>query len=284
MVAGMESMSTIPYLLKAGRWDGFRMGDQVLQDGWNDTRDVVCDLLMGQTAENLVEKYQISRQEQDEFALSSHRKAAEAQDAGWLDEEIVPVTIAASSKKPAEIFDKDEPIRKDTNLEQLARLAPAFKQGGSVTAGNSCGLSDGASSLVLMSRDKAKALGLKPLFSLLGYSSVGVANAYMGEGPGVAIPRALEKANTDLNDVDLFEVNEAFAAQACAVVKELALPAEKVNVNGGAVAIGHPIGASGARILVTLLYEMKRRGVHYGLAALCIGGGQGAALVVENVE
>lgn len=282
MVAGMESMSTIPYLLKAGRWDGFRMGDQVLQDGWNDTRDVVCDLLMGQTAENLVEKYQISRQEQDEFALSSHRKAAEAQDAGWLDEEIVPVTIAASSKKPAEIFDKDEPIRKDTNLEQLARLAPAFKQGGSVTAGNSCGLSDGASSLVLMSRDKAKALGLKPLFSLLGYSSVGVANAYMGEGPGVAIPRALEKANTDMNDVDLLEVNEAFAAQIIANERVLSWDRNKLNIHGGAIALGHPTGESGVRILVTLYHALKRTDKELGVASICGGTGVACAMVIQR--
>ncbi len=282
VIVGMESMSTIPYLLKAGRWDGFRMGDQILQDGWNDTRDVVCDLLMGQTAENLVEKYQICRLEQDEFALESHKKAAKAQDKGWFDEEITPVTIPGTRKRPEEVFDRDEPIRRDTNLEQLGKLPAVFKQDGSVTAGNSCGLSDGASSAVFMARDKAEANGLKPLFSLAGYSSVGVENAYMGEGPGVAIPKALKSANLDLNDIDLLEVNEAFAAQIIANERVLSWDRSKLNVHGGAIALGHPTGESGLRILVTLYHALKRMGKELGVASICGGTGVACAVVVKR--
>jgi acetyl-CoA C-acetyltransferase len=170
MIVGMESMSTIPYLLRTGRWNGFRMGGQVLQDGWNDIRDMICDMLMGQTAEKLAEKYKLTREEQDEFALSSHQKAAKAQDEGWFDGEIVPVVIPATRRTPEEIFNKDKPIRRETSLEQMAKLPAVFKERGSVTAGNSCGMSDGSSSLLLMSREKAKTAGIKPLFSLLGYA------------------------------------------------------------------------------------------------------------------
>lgn len=282
MVAGMESMSTIPYLLKTGRWDGFRMGDQVLMDGWNDTRDVVCDLLMGQTAENLVERYKISREEQDEFALSSHQKAAKAQKEGWFNDEIVPIVIPATKKKPEEVFDKDEPIRGDTTLEKMAKLPAVFKKGGSVTAGNSCGLSDGASSLILMSREKAKALGLQPLFSLMAYSSVGVENAYMGEGPGVAIPKALKKANLDLNDMDLIEVNEAFACQILANERVLSWDRSKLNVHGGAIALGHPTGESGVRILVTLYHALKRMDRELGVASICGGTGVACAMIIKR--
>lgn len=282
MIAGMESMSTIPYLLKSGRWDGFRMGDQVLQDGWNDTRDVVCDMLMGQTAENLVERYNLSREEQDEFALSSHQKAAKAQHEGWFDDEIIPVVIPATKKSPEEVFDKDEPIRSDTTLEKMAKLPAAFKKEGSVTAGNSCGLSDGASSLVLMSREKAKALRLRPLFSLLGYSSIGVENAYMGEGPAVAIPKALEKANLALNDMDLIEVNEAFAAQILANERVLSWDRSRLNVHGGAIALGHPTGESGVRILVTLYHALKRMDRELGIASICGGTGVACAMIIKR--
>ncbi len=282
MIAGMESMSTIPYLLKTGRWDGFKMGDQVLMDGWNDTRDVVCNLSMGQTAENLVEKYQISREEQDEFALGSHRKAAKAQDKGWLDDEIIPIVIPATKKRPEEVFDKDEPIRSDTTLEKLAKLPSVFKKGGSVTAGNSCGLSDGASSLVLMSREKAEVLGLEPLFSLLAYSSVGVENAYMGEGPGVAIPNALGKANLALNDMDLIEVNEAFAAQIIANERVLSWDRSRLNVHGGAIALGHPTGESGVRILITLYHALKQMDKELGVASICGGTGVACAMIIKR--
>lgn len=282
MITGMESMSTIPYLLQTGRWEGFRMGDQVLMDGWNDTRDIICNMLMGETAEKLVEKYNLSREEQDEFALSSHQKAARAQDEGDFDEEIIPVVIPASRKSPEEVFDKDNPIRRDSTLEKMAKLRPAFKKGGTVTAGNSCGLSDGATSLILMTRERAKALALTPLFSLVAYSSVGVENAYMGEGPGVAIPKALKKAGMDLQDMDLIEVNEAFAAQVLANERVLGWDRSRLNVNGGAIALGHPTGESGARILVTLYNALKRRGKELGIASICGGTGVACAMIIKR--
>lgn len=282
MIAGMESMSTIPYLLRSGRWDGFRMGDQVLQDGWNDVRDVICDMLMGETAEKLVEKYELSREELDEFALSSHMKAAKAQDEGWFDEEIIPVVIPATKKRPEEIFDKDEPIRKDTSLEKMGKLPAVFKKGGSVTAGNSSGLSDGACALVLMSRDRAKELGLSPLFSLVSYASVGVDGAFMGEGPGVAIPKALAKAGMGLKDMDLIEVNEAFAAQILANERVLGWDRSKLNVHGGAIALGHPTGESGARILITLYYALKQMDKNIGVASICGGTGVTCAMIIKR--
>lgn len=282
MITGMESMSTIPYLLQTGRWEGFRMGDQVLMDGWNDTRDIICNMLMGETAEKLVEKYNLSREEQDEFALSSHQKAARAQDEGDFDEEIIPVVIPASRKSPEEVFDKDNPIRRDSTLEKMAKLRPAFKKGGTVTAGNSCGLSDGATSLILMTRERAKALALTPLFSLVAYSSVGVENAYMGEGPGVAIPKALKKAGMDLQDMDLIEVNEAFAAQVLANERVLGWDRSRLNVNGGAIALGHPTGESGARILVTLYNALKRRDKELGIASICGGTGVACAMIIKR--
>jgi acetyl-CoA C-acetyltransferase len=281
LIAGMESMSTMPYLLRVGRWEGFRMGDQVLVDSWNDTRDVICNMMMGETAENLVEKYKISREEQDEFAMGSHVKAAKASKEGWF-EEIFPVTITDKKTKKEEIFSKDEPIRGDTNMESLAKLPAVFKKGGSVTAGNSCGLSDGATALILMSREKAKSLGVKPLFSILGYSSVGVENAYMGEGPGVAIPQALEMADLKLADIDLIEVNEAFAAQIMANERVLKWDRSKLNVHGGAIALGHPTGESGARIPGTLYYAMKRLGKELGVASICGGTGTACAVVIKR--
>ena len=282
MVAGMESMSTIPYLLTNARWNGFRMGDKVLLDGWNDTRDVVCNMMMGETAENLVEKYGISRQEQDEYALQSHQKAAKACDEGWLDDEIVPVSIPGSRKGPAKIFNKDEPIRRDTTLEKLSSLPAVFKENGSVTAGNSCGLSDGASSMILMSRSKAQDLGLQPLFRVLGHSFVGVENAYMGDGPSVAIPKALEICGLQLDDVDLIEVNEAFACQVIANERVLSWDRAKVNVHGGAIALGHPTGESGVRILVTLYHALKRLGKELGVASICGGTGVAGAMVIQT--
>jgi acetyl-CoA C-acetyltransferase len=282
MVAGMESMSTIPYLLMNGRWDGFRMGNQVLLDGWNDTRDVVCDLMMGQTAENLVEKYDISREEQDEFAMASHHKAAKARDEGWFDDEIIPITIPGTRKMPEEIFDKDEPIRGDTSMGRLAKLPTVFKENGSVTAGNSCGLSDGASAIILMTRKKAISLGLQPLFSLMGYSSVGVENATMGDGPSVAIPEALTKAGLKLDDMDLIEVNEAFASQIIANERVLSWDRSKLNIHGGAIALGHPTGESGIRILVTLYHALKKVGKELGVASICGGTGVACAMVIKR--
>jgi acetyl-CoA C-acetyltransferase len=282
LIAGMESMSTIPYLLKTGRWEGFRMGDQVLQDGWNDTRDIICDMLMGDTAENLVEKYQLTREEQDAFALSSHLKAAKAQDNGWFDEEIFPVPIPSTRKTPEEVFERDEPIRRDTSLEKLAKLVPAFKEGGSVTAGNACGLSDGSSSIILMTRDRAKELGVQPLFSIVSYASVGVENAYMGEGPAIAIPKTLNKANMALGDMDLIEVNEAFAAQILANERVLSWDRSRLNVHGGAIALGHPTGESGVRIIVTLYHALKRMDKELGVASICGGTGVACAVIIKR--
>jgi len=282
LAGGMESMSTIPYLLKGVRWEGFRMGDKTLQDGWSDSVDPIVGYGMGVTAENLVEKYKIGRQEMDAYALESHRKAARAQDEGWFDDEITPVEVPASGSRPACLFAKDESIRRDSTLEKLAALKPAFKKGGSVTAGNACGMTDGASAVVLTSREKAKSLGLQPLFSLWGCASAAVENAVMGEGPAVSIPMALRNAGMTLGEMDLIEVNEAFAAQVLANERVLRWDREKLNVHGGAIALGHPTGCSGARIVVTLYHALKRRDKEFGVAAICGGGGVTCALVIRR--
>jgi len=256
MVGGFDSMSTIPYLLKDARWQGFKMGNKVLLDGWSDSIDPVCDMGMGQTAENLVDKYKLTREEMDEFALSSHQKAAKAQDEGWFDEEIVPVEVPQKKGEPI-IFAKDETIRRDTTLEKLAKLPTVFKKDGKITAGNACGMSDGAVAMVVTSRKKAEELGVKPLFSLMSYSQTAVEPSLMGDGPGVAIPLALEKANLTLDDADFIDVNEAFAAQILANEKVLKWDREKLNVHGGAIALGHPTGISGARIILTLYHVLR---------------------------
>ena len=283
VAGGMENMTLAPYLVEKARW-GYRMGDGKLVDGM--IRDGLwCafnDVHMGITAENISEKYGITREDQDRFSVSSQEKAIAAIDSGRFKDEIVPVAIPQKKGDPV-IFDTDEFPRRGTTLESLSKLPPAFKKGGTVTAGNASGINDGAAAVVVMSADKARELGVKPLFLIKSTATAGVDPAYMGLGPIPSSRKALKKAGLSVSDLDLIEANEAFAAQACAVVKELELPADRVNVNGGAVAIGHPIGASGARILVTLLYEMKKRGSRYGLATLCIGGGQGAAMVVENI-
>ncbi|RMG97530.1 MAG: thiolase family protein, partial [Candidatus Dadabacteria bacterium] len=241
-----------------------------------------ADLSMGLTAENLVEKYGISRREMDEFAADSHRKAAEAQNNGWFDEEIVPVTVPGGRKSPDIVFDKDESIRYEVSVEQMAKLPPAFKKDGSVTAGNSCGLTDGAAFLVAMTREKAREKGLQPLFSVVEYTQTAVDGRYMGEGPGVAIPRALERAGMTLDDMDLIEVNEAFAAQVIANERMLNWDRSKLNVHGGAIALGHPTGCSGARILVTLYYALKRLDKELGIAAICGGGGSTMATIIRR--
>jgi len=282
LVGGMESMSTIPYLLKGTRWEGFRMGDKVLQDGWSDSVDPVVGYGMGMTAENLVEKYGIGREEMDAFALSSHQKAAQAQDKGWFDEEITPVEVPAQGKKPGYLFEKDESIRRDTSLEKLGKLRAAFKKEGSVTAGNACGMTDGACAMGMMTREQAKGRGLRPMFSLVAYASVAVDNAVMGEGPGVAIPAALKKAGMGLADMDLIDVNEAFAAQVLANERVLGWDRDKVNVHGGAIALGHPTGCSGARIVITLYHALKRVDGELGVASICGGGGVSCALVIRR--
>lgn len=280
LVGGFDSMSTIPYLLKNVRWNGFKMGDKTLLDGWADSIDPLINQGMGQTAENLVEKYKIPRQEQDEFALSSHQKVAKAQDEGWFDEEIAPVKVP--SKKETILFSKDETVRRDTSLEKLARLKPVFRKDGTVTAGNACGMSDGACALVFTSREKAKSVGIKPLFSLLGYSAVAVSPSTMGEGPSVSIPEVLKTVGMKINDPDLIEVNEAFAVQVLANEKILGWDHDKLNVHGGAIALGHPTGISGARIVVTLYHALKTHDGEIGLAGICGGGGVSMAMVIKR--
>lgn len=282
VAGGMENMSLAPYVLPKVR-TGLRLGhaelvDTMLSDGlW----DAFNDYHMGQTAENLVQKYGISREAQDAFAARSQQRAAAAVESGRFREEITPVAIPQRKGEPL-LFDTDEGIRADTTAEGLARLRPAFTKDGSVTAGNASSLNDGAAAVLVMSAAKATALGLTPLAHIAAYASAGVDPAIMGIGPVSATRKTLEKAGWQLADVDLIEANEAFAAQALAVGQELGWDDEKVNVNGGAIALGHPIGASGCRVLVTLLHELRRRDGRRGLATLCIGGGQGVALAVER--
>jgi len=282
VAGGMDSMSTIPYLLKDCRWEGFKMGDRTLLDGWSDSIDPLCNMGMGATAENLVDKYKIPRAEQDEFAVASHQKAARAQTSGWFDEEIVPVEMPAVGQQPAVRFEKDETIRADTTLEKVAKLKPVFRKDGTVTPANACGMSDGATALVLTSRAQAKAIGAPPLFSLVAYSTVAVEPATMGEGPSVSIPLALKRAGMSLDRMDLIEVNEAFAVQVLANERVLKWNRDKLNVHGGAIALGHPTGISGARIVVTLYHALKRTGGELGLAAICGGGGVSMALVIKR--
>ncbi len=279
---GMESMSRIPFFILDARWEPFKLGDKKIVDGWSDNIDPTTGEGMGQTAENLVDRYHLDREGQDRFALESHQKAAAAQDAGWFDAEIAPVEVPARKKQPAFTFDKDETIRRGSSMEKLAKLRPAFREGGSVTAGNACGMSDGASALVLTTRDHAKALGAKPLFSLRGYASAAVENHVMGEGPGVTVPLALEMAGLGLSDMDLIEINEAFAAQVLSNVKKLELDRDKLNVGGGAIALGHPVGSSGSRIVVTLYHALERLDKTLGVAGICGGTGVSCALVIER--
>lgn len=280
LIGGFDSMSTIPYLLKGTRWDGFKMGDKTLEDGWSDSIDPLINQGMGQTAENLVDKYHIPREEQDKFALSSHQKVAKAQDEGWFDEEIVPVEVPL--KKETILLSKDETVRRDTTLEKLAKLKPVFRKEGTVTAGNACGMSDGACALVFTSRERAASLGAKPLFSLVAYSAVAVPPSIMGEGPGVTIPAVLKATGMGIDEPDLIEVNEAFAVQILSNEKMLGWNRDKVNVHGGAIALGHPTGISGARIIVTLYNALKTHDGAIGLAAICGGGGVSMAMIIKR--
>lgn len=281
VAGGMENMSQAPYLLKNAR-DGFKMGDQKLVDSMI-SDGLWCafnDYHMGVTAENLCSKYEIGRSEQDEFAAASQERASKAIEEGKFKDEIVPLEILQRKGDPI-IFDTDEYPKKGTTAEKLGGLRPAFKKDGSVTAGNASGINDGAAALVVMSRAKAEELGLKPLVVIKANASAGVDPSIMGIGPVTAVKKALDKAGMSLEQMELIEANEAFAAQSLAVDRELNFNKDILNVNGGAIALGHPIGASGARILVTLIHEMKRRNAKAGLATLCIGGGQGVATVVE---
>ncbi|MCH3963531.1 MAG: acetyl-CoA C-acetyltransferase [Clostridium sp.] len=281
VAGGTENMSQAPFLLPKARY-GYRMGDGVLVDSM--IRDALLDIFneyhMGVTAENVAKQWNISREEQDEFAVKSQNKAEEAQKLGKFDEEIVPVTV--KTRKEEIVFDKDEFIRAGVTVGKIANLKPAFIKDGTVTAANASGINDGAAALVVASKAAADTMGISPVASIVSYASCGVDPSIMGVGPIGAVKKALEKANLSIKDIDLIEANEAFAAQALAVSKDLGFDMNKVNVNGGAIAIGHPVGASGARILVSLLYEMKKRNAVLGLATLCIGGGQGTAIIVKR--
>jgi acetyl-CoA C-acetyltransferase len=283
LAGGTESMSNAAYALKKARY-GYRMGhdqiiDTMISDGLWDTFN---DYHMGITAENIAEQWGITREEQDAFAAESQRRAIAAIEAGYFDEEIVPVPIPQKKGDPV-LFAKDEYPRAGTTAETLAKLRPAFKKDGTVTAGNASGINDGAAMLVVMSREKADQLGLKPLAKIAGIGSAGVDPGIMGHGPVPASKKALAMAGLTIGDIGLVEANEAFAAQSISVVRDLGLDLARTNISGGAIALGHPIGASGARIATTLLYGMKRTSARYGLATLCIGGGMGTAIVFERI-
>ena len=282
VAGGMESMSNAPYLIPKAR-EGYRLGhgtlvDSAINDGLWCAFD---DQHMGCTGEVVSEKYQVSREEQDEYALSSQRKASAAIKSGRFKEEIVPVEIPQRKDSPI-VFDTDEPVREDSSLEALGRLKPAFKEGGTVTAGNAPGMNDGASAVIVTSSDRSRSLDVKPMARIVAQATSGIEPKLVMMAPVEAIRKLLKKTGWSLNDIDLIELNEAFAVQAVAIIRELDLDPERVNVNGGAVALGHAIGQSGSRILTTMLYEMKRRNARRGIAALCLGGGNAVALAVER--
>ncbi|HFQ1701560.1 TPA: acetyl-CoA C-acetyltransferase [Staphylococcus aureus] len=283
LAGGMENMSQSPMLVNNSRF-GFKMGHQSMVDSmvYDGLTDVFNQYHMGITAENLVEQYGISREEQDTFAVNSQQKAVRAQQNGEFDSEIVPVSIPQRKGEPI-LVTKDEGVRENVSVEKLSRLRPAFKKDGTVTAGNASGINDGAAMMLVMSEDKAKELNIDPLAVLDGFGSHGVDPSIMGIAPVGAVEKALKRSKKELSDIDVFELNEAFAAQSLAVDRELKLPPEKVNVKGGAIALGHPIGASGARVLVTLLHQLNDE-VETGLTSLCIGGGQAIAAVVSKYK
>lgn len=278
LAGGMESMSTMPYLLKGARWEGFKLGDKTLTDSWSDTVDPLCGYGMGTTAENLAQKYALSREEQDSFALESQKKAAAACAAGHFESEIVPVSLKEK------VFSADEPVRSDSTPEKLAKLRPVFRKDGTVTAGNACAMGDAACALVLTTRAVAAAHGLKPLFSIVSFAEAAVEPATMGEGPGLGIPRALARADLQLADMDAIEVNEAFAAQMLANERVLKWDRAKVNRFGGAIALGHPTGFSGGRILMALDNVLRRTGGELGVAGICGGGGVTCAMVIRREQ
>ncbi len=279
IAGGMESMSNATFMLKKARW-GYRLGHGQLQDQLI-LFDPLSGNTMGETAENVAEEYNVSREDQDAFAFRSQTLAEKAIKEGKFKEQIVPVEIPQRKGDP-KVFDTDEHPRFGTTMEMLQKLRAPFRKGGSVTAGNASGMNDGGSALVVMSKEKAEELGLEPMATIVSYASVGVDPALMGIGPIPATKLALEKAGLTIDDIDLIELNEAFASQAIACMRELKMDPEKVNVNGGAIALGHPVSASGGAIVTKLLYEMKERDSKYGLATLCIGGGQGLALIVKR--
>ncbi|KAB3533290.1 acetyl-CoA C-acetyltransferase [Alkaliphilus pronyensis] len=282
VVGGTENMSQAPYILSKARW-GLRMGHDQLHDSMiaDGLTDAFNQYHMGITAENLAEQFNITREEQDSFASNSQQKAEKAISEGRFKEEIVPVEIPQRKGDPV-VVDQDEYPKSGVTAEKLAKLRPAFKKDGTVTAGNASGINDGAAALVIMTKEKADSLGIKPIASIVAYGNSGVDPSIMGIGPVTSTEKALTKAKLTIDDMDLIEANEAFAAQSLAVGRELNWDSSRVNVNGGAIALGHPIGASGARILVTLIHEMQKRDSKYGLATLCIGGGMGTSLIIKR--
>lgn len=282
VVGGTENMSQAPYLLHDHRF-GKKFGSTEIRDSliYDGLTDVFEQIHMGVTAEKIAEKFSITREEQDEFALNSQKKATRAIEKGRFNEEIVPVPVRDKKGKET-LFSEDEYVRKNTTLEDLARLKPAFVKDGTVTAGNSSGINDGAAALILMEKSRAEKLGIPYLGKIKAYHEVGVEPLMMGYAPYYAIKGLLDKTGKTTKEIDLFEINEAFASQSIAVIRDLALDEDKVNVNGGAIALGHPIGTSGARILVTLLHEMQKRDSHLGVASLCVGGGIGIAMMIER--
>lgn len=285
LVGGVESMSNIPYLLKGARF-GYRLNHGQLTDMlWESLTDPICNQIMGRTAENLAEEFNISRREQDEFALNSHKKAVDATNNGKFDREIVPVPVKKKARGKTEeaMIYQDEGPNPGLTMEQLAKYPPVFKKdGGTVTAGNACGLNDGAAAILVMSAEKARELGFKPRAYIRSQGWAGLEPHRMGLGPVYAVPKALEKAGVTLNDIDIIELNEAFAVQALACIRLLNLDVEKVNLNGGAIALGHPVGCTGIKLLVTLLHLMENYDKSLGLATMCVGGGLGGAIVLER--
>lgn len=286
LAGGVESMSTAPYYLRNARF-GYQAGNGVLLDSNTESQpksqpeDIYGTFTMGQTAENLAEQYHITREEQDAFAFASQQRAMRATDDGTFAQEIVAVPV--KQKKEIVQFSQDEHFRRDTTLEALAKLRPVFKEGGTVTAGNSSGRNDGASSLLVLSEEKAEELGVTPLARFVSAGIAGVDPRYMGIGPAPATRKALERADLSIADLDLIELNEAFSAQSLAVIKELELDQAKINVNGGAIALGHPLGCSGTRITTTLIHALQQRKLRYGLATICVAGGHGVSLIVERM-
>jgi acetyl-CoA C-acetyltransferase len=291
LAGGTENMSAIPYVVKGARW-GLKLRHTEFTDAlWEGLTDPTCNMIMGATAENLAEQYNLSREAQDQFAVQSHKRAFMATRTGRFKDEIVPVEVvkkAAGQEVAKEAITQDESINPGLTVQKAALYPTVFKKGGSVTPANACPMNDGAAAMLVTTAERAAKLGLAPMARILSYAFAGVSPAYMGIGPAVAVPRALDRAGLTYAQMDLVEINEAFAAQSLAVAARMTHEGhgwdwEKTNVNGGAIALGHPVGASGARIVVTLLHEMKRRGSRYGLATLCVGGGQGSAMVLERI-
>lgn len=290
VAGGVESMTRAPYSIPKATGDTVLFGNLTAYDtalGWRYPNPRMKEMFplesMGETAENLVDKFIISREDQDKFAYESHSKAARAQQSGNFDDEIIPVIIPQKKKDPI-VIKLDEQPRADTTIEKLSKLQPAFRKDGSVTAGNSSSLNDGAAGVIVMSSEKCEALGLKPMAKIISSGAVGVDPRIMGIGPVPAVKLALKRAGLELNQIDLFELNEAFASQSLSVIRELGLDLEKVNLNGGAIALGHPLGCSGARIVTTLLHAMNKRDCRYGIATMCVGVGQGVAVIVEKIN